>query len=225
MTRPIASRRRAATKRWPRSGSGCPPRTRFLGYGHRVSFGYVSGEVLVGPEREEGCGAGGGGRGGLEPTGLSCRRTSFMSSRAAGSRRSSLRRCWRRNWSGARRRAARGVAGGSGGGHCVAARVLRGARRPFAATHAVVGSRNSTAWTVVYEADPRFQLSCLNRFIYVKGVEGFDGGAAERRERSGQGLDGWPGRAGRQGAGAGDGAGALGRVAGLSAWARCRTRR
>ena len=31
-------------------------------------------------------------------------------------------------------------------------------------------SRNSTAWTVVYEADPRFQLSCLNRFIYVKAV-------------------------------------------------------
>jgi hypothetical protein len=31
-------------------------------------------------------------------------------------------------------------------------------------------SKNSTAWTVVYEADPRFQTSCLNRFIYVKGV-------------------------------------------------------
>ncbi|MBI3852635.1 MAG: hypothetical protein HY298_20450 [Verrucomicrobia bacterium] len=31
-------------------------------------------------------------------------------------------------------------------------------------------SKDSTAWTVVYEADPRFQLSCLNRFIYVKGV-------------------------------------------------------
>lgn len=31
-------------------------------------------------------------------------------------------------------------------------------------------SRNSTAWTVVYETDPRFQLSCLNRFVYVKGV-------------------------------------------------------
>jgi hypothetical protein len=28
----------------------------------------------------------------------------------------------------------------------------------------------STAWTVVFEMDPRFQLSCLNRFIYVKGV-------------------------------------------------------
>jgi hypothetical protein len=32
-------------------------------------------------------------------------------------------------------------------------------------------SQNSTAWTVVYEVDPRFQLSCLNRFIYVKGVK------------------------------------------------------
>ncbi len=31
-------------------------------------------------------------------------------------------------------------------------------------------SSGSTAWTVVYEVDPRFQLSCLHRFIYVKGV-------------------------------------------------------
>jgi len=32
-------------------------------------------------------------------------------------------------------------------------------------------SEDSTAWTVVFEADPRFQLSCLNRFIYVKSVK------------------------------------------------------
>jgi hypothetical protein len=31
-------------------------------------------------------------------------------------------------------------------------------------------SPGSTAWTVVYEEDPRFKISCLNRFIYVKGV-------------------------------------------------------
>jgi len=31
-------------------------------------------------------------------------------------------------------------------------------------------SRGSTAWTVIFEADPRFQASCLNRFIYVKAV-------------------------------------------------------
>jgi hypothetical protein len=32
-------------------------------------------------------------------------------------------------------------------------------------------SENSTAWTVVYEADALFQLSSLNRFIYVKPVK------------------------------------------------------
>ena len=31
-------------------------------------------------------------------------------------------------------------------------------------------SPGSTAWTVVYEMDARFQMSCLNRFIYVKAV-------------------------------------------------------
>ena len=31
-------------------------------------------------------------------------------------------------------------------------------------------SENSTAWTVVYENDPKFQMSCLNRFVYVKAV-------------------------------------------------------
>jgi hypothetical protein len=31
-------------------------------------------------------------------------------------------------------------------------------------------SKDSTAWSVVYENDPQFQLSCLNRFIYVKSV-------------------------------------------------------
>lgn len=31
-------------------------------------------------------------------------------------------------------------------------------------------SKDSTAWTVVYEAEPLFAPSCLNRFVYVKGV-------------------------------------------------------
>ena len=29
-------------------------------------------------------------------------------------------------------------------------------------------SQGSTAWTVIFEADPLFQASCLNRFLYVK---------------------------------------------------------
>jgi hypothetical protein len=31
-------------------------------------------------------------------------------------------------------------------------------------------SNQSTAWTVILESDPKFQVSCLNRFIYVKTV-------------------------------------------------------
>jgi hypothetical protein len=33
-------------------------------------------------------------------------------------------------------------------------------------------SADSTAWTVVYEADARFQISCLNRFVFVKEITG-----------------------------------------------------
>jgi hypothetical protein len=36
----------------------------------------------------------------------------------------------------------------------------------------VWASPGSTAWTVVYEGDPRFQVSCLHRFIYVKSIGG-----------------------------------------------------
>lgn len=35
-------------------------------------------------------------------------------------------------------------------------------------------SEGSTAWTVVYEADAKFQTSCLNRFVYVKGTAGLN---------------------------------------------------
>lgn len=31
-------------------------------------------------------------------------------------------------------------------------------------------SAESTAWTVIFEAEPEFQTSCLNRFVYVKAV-------------------------------------------------------
>jgi len=32
-------------------------------------------------------------------------------------------------------------------------------------------SEDTTAWTVVYEAEPRFQVSCLHRWVYVKPVK------------------------------------------------------
>jgi hypothetical protein len=45
---------------------------------------------------------------------------------------------------------------------------VRAAHSPETTRH--WASKDSTAWTVVYEADARFQISCLNRFIYIKAV-------------------------------------------------------
>jgi hypothetical protein len=60
-------------------------------------------------------------------------------------------------------------------------------------------SPDSTAWTVVYEADPLFQASCLYRFIYVKGVESLSqalqGAEAIRGKVSTVGLASSPERA------------------------------
>jgi hypothetical protein len=55
-------------------------------------------------------------------------------------------------------------------------------------------SPDSTAWTVVFEANPRFRVSCLNRFIYVKAVADV--------EEALQGVDEWRGRISTVGLGA-----------------------
>lgn len=146
-----------------------PPRVRFLGYGHRVSFGYIAGEVLtllhankiVARAAEDvvawdqlGC---------LSPhvfyvqTGGAISPVQFAE-RLAGE-------------------LARGEALLPRGPLApeLAARIasLRGIYQMRAAqasdTH-LWQSENSTAWTVVCEAEARFAVSCLHRFIYVKPV-------------------------------------------------------
>jgi hypothetical protein len=47
-------------------------------------------------------------------------------------------------------------------------------------------SQGSTAWTVVCETDPRFQISCGHRFVYVKGVNA--------PNEAMEGADAWRGR-------------------------------
>ncbi len=50
----------------------------------------------------------------------------------------------------------------------------------------LLSSKGSTAWTVVFDSEPRFQASPLCRFLHVKAVEGLEealGGAAEVQGR------------------------------------------
>jgi hypothetical protein len=146
-----------------------PAHARFLGYGYRVSFGYVTQEALSGfsPQKviaaaasdvvvwdQLGC---------LSPhliyveTGGKVSPERFAAELANGLA----------GWESSHPRAPLDAE--------TAAAIT--ARRHFYEVRALNSpetrlwsSPGSTAWTVVFEADPRFQLSCLHRFIYVKAV-------------------------------------------------------
>ncbi|HEX4343123.1 MAG TPA: acyl-CoA reductase, partial [Verrucomicrobiae bacterium] len=147
-----------------------PARTRFISHGHRVSFGYVTGESLTGFAAKKiitraaddvtawdqnGC---------LSPHviyvehggGVSAEQFAEMLAEELARREESEPR----------------------GQLSVEEAATIASRRAFyevRAAHSPESTRHwfsngSTAWSVIYEADSRFQMSCLNRFIYIKGV-------------------------------------------------------
>ncbi len=147
-----------------------PAKVRFLAYGHRVSFAYVTGGMLHGPNvrktvsqaaadvtawNQQGC---------LSPHVIYVEHSGVVPpDKFAELLAEELER---REETEPR------------GELLVESAAAIASRRAFYEVRAAHSpdtrhwcSRNSTAWTVVYEADPRFQLSCLNRFIYVKGVK------------------------------------------------------
>ena len=146
-----------------------PWRTRFLGHGHRVSFGYIASEVLTrfGAKKiaaraasdlvawnQLGC---------LSPHLFYVEHGGDVSAEQFGEMLAG--ELARREESEPR------------GPLSVAESATIASKRGFYQIRADAStdtrlwcSRDSTAWTVVYEADARFQLSCLNRFIYVKGA-------------------------------------------------------
>ena len=147
-----------------------PARTRFVGYGHRVSFGFVSGEALSGfyankivcraaddvvAWNQLGC---------LSPHVIYVQNGGEKSpEQFAELLASELERRETVEPRGDLPTASATAIASRRGIYEV-----RAAHSPETTRHWC--SKGSTAWTVVYEADARFQLSCLNRFIYVKPV-------------------------------------------------------
>jgi hypothetical protein len=150
--------------------SRLPIKTRFLGHGHRVSFGFVAGEGLYGSRGKKivssaaddvvawnqlGC---------LSPHVIYVQ----LGGEIAPEHFAQLLA------EELERREASEPRGELPAEHAAAIASRRGiyevraAHSPETTQHWC--SKDSTAWTVIYEADARFQLSCLNRFIYVKGV-------------------------------------------------------
>jgi len=150
-----------------------PPCARFLGYGHRASFGYVAREILssAGARRaarssaedvaawdQQGC---------LSPHAFYVEDGGAIdASQFAAMLAEEL----------ARQEAEfpRGELLVDESTTLTLKREFYRVRASASADTQLWASEGSTAWTVVYEADPRFQLSCLNRFVYVKRAANLD---------------------------------------------------
>jgi Acyl-CoA reductase (LuxC) len=147
-----------------------PGRVRFLGYGHRVSFGFIAGESLFGSRtgkivlaaaddvvawNQLGC---------LSPHVIYVQPGGDVSpEHFAQLLADELARCETSE--------PRGEISAEESAAIASRRAIyeiRAAHSPESTRH--WRSEGSTAWTVIFEADPRFQLSCLNRFIYVKPI-------------------------------------------------------
>jgi hypothetical protein len=146
-----------------------PMKTRFLGYGHRVSFGYIAREVLdsrsaealiasaasdVAAWNQMGC---------LSPHLFYVQSGGTISPEQFAERlgdelqeRESI--------------TPRGKLSFAESAVIALKREVYQVRAAASDETRVWQSQNSTDWTVVCEADPRFQMSCLNRFVYVKPV-------------------------------------------------------
>jgi hypothetical protein len=147
-----------------------PPRVRFAGYGHQVSFGYVTREVISGWRARKVVAAAAADVIAWDQLGCLSPHVFYVEDNATGL---ALQFAEQLADELARREAAepRGQISTETAAHIAARRAIyevRAAHAPDQTRHWC--SRDSTAWTVVYEAEARFALSCLNRFIYVKPV-------------------------------------------------------
>jgi len=147
-----------------------PIKTRFLGYGHRVSFGFVTAEVLHGSRAKKIVAAAADDV--VAWNQLGCLSPHVIYVEAGGE--VSPENFAELLADELERREQTEPRGELPAGHAavIASRrgiyEVRAAHSPETTRHWC--SKDSTAWTVVFEADTRFQMSCLNRFIYVKAV-------------------------------------------------------
>ncbi len=145
-----------------------PAKARFLGYGHRVSFGFIAHETLTGfglkkvaiaaatdvvAWNQLGC---------LSPHVIYVEQGSATAEQFAEMLAEELAR--------REQTEPRGELPAESAAVIASRRAFYEVRAAHSPDTRHWCSENSTAWTVVYEADSRFQLSCLHRFVYVKGA-------------------------------------------------------
>jgi hypothetical protein len=150
--------------------SRLPAQVRFLGYGHRLSFGYVAREALYGSNvrrlaaaaaadviawNQLGC---------LSPHVLYVEDSGAVSAEAFADLLAEA-------LAEAEAQAPRGPLPAEISAGITARRHIHEVRAAHNPGTRLWQSPGSTAWTVVFENDALFHVSCLHRFIYVKAVD------------------------------------------------------
>jgi hypothetical protein len=146
-----------------------PHTARFLGYGHRVSFAFIARDVLFGSNvgkvvgraaedivawNQLGC---------LSPHVLYVENGGAVTPEEFAAEL--VNELSRRE-----QEEPRGPVPTEAAAHIASRRAFYEIRAAHSAETRLWFSPDSTAWTVVYEADPLFAVSCLHRFIYVKAA-------------------------------------------------------
>ena len=168
-----------------------PVQKRFLGYGHRVSFGYVTGESL----------SGFGGKRVVKAAAtdvvawdhLGCLSPHVIYVQRGGETGpEQFAQLLAEELELREQTEPRGAVPPHVAATIASRRGIYEVRAAHSPGTLLWRSKDSTAWTVVYEADPHFSVSCLHRFIYVKAVadlaEALHGADAVRGKVSTVGL-------------------------------------
>ena len=148
-----------------------PVSIRFLGYGHRVSFGYIAQEMLSRQGARELAA-----KAALDVIAwnqLGCLSPQILYAEMGGSiPPEQFAAMLAEELAGAERTEPRGEVSVEEAAEIASRRSFYQVRAAASAETQLWQSQDSTAWTVVYEQEAQFQLSCLNRFVFVKPVRG-----------------------------------------------------
>jgi hypothetical protein len=145
-----------------------PDTTRFVGYGHRVSFGYITPDALSRFDVKKTVAA--AAHDVVSWNQLGCLSPHlFYVEHGAGSAEK-FAELLAEEFASIESVEPRGAVPATDAADISSKRSIYEMRASTSNDTRLWKSEGSTAWTVVYEAEPRFQLSCLNRFVYVKPV-------------------------------------------------------
>jgi hypothetical protein len=147
-----------------------PTKARFLGYGERVSFGYIASGALSGPHAKKVIGRAAVDVAAWDQLGCLSPHVIYVD-HGAGLSAEQVAEQLAGELAARETKEPRGELPPATAATIASRRAFYEVRAAHSPDTRLWQSRNSTAWTVVCETDPRFQLSCLNRFIYVKGVK------------------------------------------------------